>query len=136
MRVSNVNKDGLVVVSKNDALQPQVDLVVIPQVYMESLLTALHLQLNHPSAFQLKKVFNRRFYGVNSEKMITDITNQCHQCLSLRKLPSVITPSSTSAPYQHIGSNFCADIMIRQSQKILVVSEEVTKYTKALILEG
>ena len=134
LRVASINRDGLVVVRKSNILQADIDLIVIPQAYVDALLTALHIQLNHPSAYQLKKVFSRQFFALNSEKKIQEVTDSCHQCMSLRKLPSPSIPFSSTAPYSHIGSNYSADIMVRSKQKILLVSEEVTKFTKGLFI--
>ena len=134
LRVASVNRDGLLIVTKNSVLQPDFDLIVIPQAYLDGLLTALHIQLDHPTPFQLKKVFSRQFFSLHSDKKIDQVSDSCHLCLSLRKLPHSTTPYSTSAPYDHVSSNFTSDVMVRSKQKILLACEEVTKFTKGKII--
>ncbi len=137
IRVCSVSRQGLLIVrGKDSPFQIPNDLTVIPSNYMPGLLTAMHLQLNHPSHHQLKQVFNRQFYSVCSEKVIQDVSNSCHQCASLKKFRVPETPGSTSAPYSSVGSNFTSDIIKRSTQNILVLSEEVTKFTKATLIES
>ena len=142
LRICSVTKDGLLVVSKHPTVNihlqsfPQLDLIVVPSSYAPGLLTTLHLQLNHPSSHQLGRVFNRQFYTPNSDKLIRQVADNCHQCLSLRNFPKPKVPDSTSAPYSHVGSNFSADIINRSRQKILVLCEEVTKFTGATMIES
>ena len=136
LRVGSVTKDGLLVVNKECPLQSTLALIVIPQSYISGLLTALHLQLDHPTTHQLKQVFHRQFYCVNADKQIETTIDLCHLCLSLRKLPSPNVPFSTSAPYENVGSNFSADILRRATQKILVLCEEVTKFTQSILIDS
>ena len=136
LRVSSVTNDGLVVVNKQCPLQPDIQLIVIPQSYVQGLLTMLHLQLDHPTTNQLRLVYNRQFYSTNSEVAIKEIRDKCHLCLSLCLLPKPLIPNSTSAPYDHVGSNFSTDVIRRTNQKILVLTEEVTKFTATKIIES
>ena len=109
--------------SKKSPLQPDSELIVIPQSYAPGLLMALHLQLSHPTTFQLQKVFNRQFFTTNADTLIKATTDNCHECVSLQKFASIEVPFSTTAPYNHVGSNFSADILRRTTQKILVITE-------------
>jgi hypothetical protein len=136
LRVASVTKEGLLVVTRNLAFQPPQDLIVIPTSYAPGLLTVLHLQLGHPTEHQLKQVFSRQFFCSNSDKLICEITNNCHPCTSNTKLPKPSIPESTSAPYDYVGSNYSSDILKRVSQDILVVCEEVTKFTQATIVDS
>jgi len=135
LRIASV-KDDLLVVQKKGPLQPSRNLIVIPEQYAPGLITALHLQLNHPSAYQLQKVFDRQFYTINSDRLIKESVESCHQCRSLHSLPKESIPHSTSAPYNHVGSNYSADIVKRNQQKILVMNEEVTNYTLATFIDS
>ena len=106
IRVCSVSRQGLLIVKGKDSpFHFPNDLTVIPSNYAPGLLTAIHLQLSHPSAHQLKQVFNRQFFTVGAEKLIQDISKSCHQCASLRRLRIPTTPNSTSAPYASVGSN-------------------------------
>ena len=135
IRLCSVTRDGLLVVNKNfTTFQPTQEQIVIPSNYAPGLLAALHLQLGHPTPHQLKQVFSRQFFCINSDKLIEDTSDNCHPCLALKKLPKSAIPECTSAPYKHVGSNFSADVMKRCNQDILVTCEEVTKFTQAILI--
>ena len=137
IRVCSVSKQGLLVVKgKNDLFHFPNDLTVVPESYAPGLLTAMHLQLNHPSLHQLKQVFNRQFYAIGSDKIVQELSDNCHQCASLKRLRMPETPGSTSAPYSTVGSNFTADVIKRTGQNILVLAEEVTKFTQATLIDS
>lgn len=54
-----VASDGLLVVRDNLPFQPTRERVIIPRQVLDGLLTALHIRVNHPSGYQLKKLFCR-----------------------------------------------------------------------------
>lgn len=136
IRVCSVSRQGLLIVKGKDSpFHFSNDLTVIPSSYAPGLLTAMHLQLNHPTAHQLKQVFNRQFYTACSDKLIQEVYDNCHQCTSLRRFRTPAIPYSTTAPYTSVGSNYTADIIKRCNQKILVLTEEVTKFTQATLVE-
>ena len=111
-------------------------MIVIPTSYTPALLTFLHLQLGHPTEHQLRQLFSRQFFCPNSDKLVCEITNNCHPCTTLKKIPKPSIPESTSAPYDYVGSNYLSDILKRCSQDIPLVSEEVAKFTKATIVDS
>ena len=96
----------------------------------------LHLQLDHSTTNELPLVYNRQFYSTNSEVAIKEISKKCHLCLSLCHLPKPLIPNSTSASYDLVGLNFSTDVIKRTNQKILVLTEEVTKFTTTKIIES
>ena len=52
--VATIAKDGLLVVKHNEPLAPTRECIAVPRQVLEGLLTALHIQLSHPSRNQLK----------------------------------------------------------------------------------
>ena len=76
-----ISRDGLLVVIHSEPYFPRRELIVVPQHLIHGLLTSMHLKLNHPTAFQLQKVFARSFYAQNSQKHISSIIGNCHICL-------------------------------------------------------
>ena len=72
-----ISHDGLLVIRSTEPLgQPREKIVVqIPVLY--GLLMVLHLKLNHPTAHQLLKVFNRYFFALNSKEHIDSLTKSC-----------------------------------------------------------
>ncbi len=136
VKIASVDKDGLLIVRKTNPLNWKSSLIVIPDHYTPGIITALHLQLGHPSAYQLQQVFDRQFYAINSTKLIQESVRNCHQCHSIQSMPRTQVPHSTSAPYSSVGSNFAADIIRRNRQMILAMCEEVTKFTVATFLDS
>ena len=76
------------------------------------------------------------FYAFDIEKAIDDITNNCHQCAALQKIPQTLVEQITSGPPEVVGMSFTRDVMKREKQLILVVRECVTSYTVAAIIEN
>ncbi|XP_041374771.1 uncharacterized protein LOC121387650 [Gigantopelta aegis] len=131
-----IAKDGLLVVKRTDPLFPTRECIVVPRQVLEGLLNALHIQLNHPSAFQLKKVVQRYFFALDMDRSIDSVSNNCHQCAALRKTPSTIVEQSSSNPPETVGSLFAADILKRERQVIIVVRECVTAFTVACLIDN
>ena len=68
---------------------------------LDGLLTALHIQLNHPSNHQFKLVVKRYLYALDVDKA------------SLRQTLSVRVEQSTSPPRNSIGQSFAANVLKR-----------------------
>ena len=80
LNVATVDRNGLIVVRKQDPLLHERTLIVVPYNILSGIITAMHIYLKHPTRHQLTKVFNRYFYGITSNIIIADIVNQCDQC--------------------------------------------------------
>ena len=126
--------DGLLIVRSNDKLAPLKETIVVPEAVLPGLLTALHLRLNHPSTAELAKLFKRYFWALNMDQVLTTTSGTCHMCASLHKFPTVLIPQSTSDPPASVGSQFAADVIVRERQKILVVREYVSCFTRAMLI--
>ena len=87
--LSSSPNDGMVIVRKDDPFQktPR-QRIVIPRHMVHGLVTALHLQLNHPTIYQLELVFSRAFFALDMHTVITQVVKGCHTCAALLKLPS------------------------------------------------
>lgn len=128
MQIVKVSKDGLLVIYRQEPFHTASEKIVVPRMYLHGLLVALHLKLQHPSKLQLKKVFNRIFYALDADRAISDVSDSCHTCVSLQKMPNTYLEQSTTAP-AFIGSHFGADVLKRANQNILVVRENVSSFT-------
>ena len=131
---ATISNDGLLVVRSEAPFNQTRERIIVPQDVLRGLLTALHLQHNHPTAHQMSTVFNRFFFPLNSSQAIADVTSSCHQCLSLKKLPKQTPIFTTSDPPPALGLRFAADVMIRSRQHILVVRECVSGFISACIV--
>ena len=136
IQISSSPADGLLVVPESRPFQHTFQRIVVPKKMLHGLLTALHIKLNHPSKDQLKKAFNRGFFALDLNRAVECIVDNCHQCLSLAKIPSSFIQQSTAPPPPSVANKFSADIIKRNRQKILVVREYVTSFTDAIQVES
>ena len=109
--------------------------IVVPQTLYPGLVCAIHLKLAHPTKYQMTKLLSRYFLCPGSSRMISDVVDSCHTCLSLKPLPPTLFSETTSVS-DDFGSRFSADIMVRNSQHILFVVEKLTSFCFASILES
>ena len=132
-----ISKDGLLVVPHQDPLIYQArERIVVPRRVLDGLLTALHIKLVHPTQFQLKQVFTRYFFALDLDSTLRHLNDNCHICISTKKMDNIMPPASTSNSPPTIGLSFAADVMRRERQLVMVLRKTVTSYTKACIIEN
>ena len=107
-----IARDGLLVVRSKELFNNK-ECIVIPRSALSGLLTALHLQLIHPTTHQLKTICRHYIFALYIEKAI--VSKSCHQCTSLMWTPRLRIPQSTSPPTTIIGGQFYADVIQRKS---------------------
>jgi len=129
-----IAKDGLLVVRQEQPFSPTAERIVVPRSVLDGLVTALHIQLLHPTAHQLKKAMHRHFFALDLDASVEQACASCHQCAALRKVPSSLPQSYTTEPPKGVGVACAADVLRRTRQCILVLREGVTSYTKACII--
>ena len=134
LNVATLASDGLLVVKRNEPLAQSRECIIIPRQALDGLLTALHIQLSHPSCHQLKTVVKRYLYALDMDKAVEQVSNRCHACAALRQTPTARIEQSTSPPPDRVGQSFAADVIKRCRQLILVLRESVTAYTVTLLL--
>ena len=109
--------------------------ISVPPSLFPGLMSALHLRLDHPSRTQLSSLVARYFYTPGWKSIIDEISENCHQCAAMKKLPKVLIEDSSSIP-ENLGSNFAADVIERQHQKILVLKENLSSYVRARLIQN
>ena len=124
---------GLIRVKSPD-VEISTDAISVPSSIFPGVLNALHIRLDHPSKAQLTRLVSRYFYSPGWRALIDEITDNCHQCAATKTLPKVLTEDSTTLP-DNIGSNFAADVMEREGQKILIVRECMSQFTRAKLIQ-
>ena len=72
-----IARDGLLVVTDTVPHIGHRERIVVPRTVLHGLLTALHLRLAHPTKHQLRQVFGRAFFALDS-------TDTCDTCTSLK----------------------------------------------------
>ena len=71
LNVVTIARDGLLIVKRDEPLVPSRECIIVPRQVLERLLTALHIQLRHPSSHQLKAVTKRYLYALDMDKTMT-----------------------------------------------------------------
>ena len=129
-----VASDGLLVLREAQPLCNVNDRIVVPRDVVNGLVMALHIQCSHPTAYQLKRIFNRYFFALDAEVVVTSICNACQQCASLKDIPRSLIKESTEEPPENIGYKFAADVVRREGQKFFIMRETVTSYVRAMVI--
>ena len=96
-------------------------------------MNALHIKLGHPSKSQLTSLVQRYFYTPGWRNIVQEITDQCHQCSTVKQLPKILLDDTTDIP-QGIGTHMAADVIERNGQKILVVRDKLSQFTRASLI--
>ena len=120
--------DGLITVLHTDSDGGTSRAISVPYAMYPGLVQALHLKFNHPSKNQLQKMCSKYFYTPGHTAIIDDVTESCNTCARLKQLPPEMFSEST-AHNKVFGSNFSADIIRREGQKILLIREKLSQFT-------
>ena len=128
-----IDADGMFMLRTPEGKFSGSTISVPPSIY-PGLVSALHIQLDHPSRGQLASLLDRYFYTPGSRAIIDSISDGCIHCASMRKLPKVLLKDSTQIP-QHMASHFAADVIERASQKILVLKENMSSFVRAALIQ-
>ena len=136
LNVATIAKDGLLVVNRDEPFASTRECIIVPRQVLEGLLTALHIQLSHPSSHQLKMVTKRYLFALDLDKAIDRVTSGCHCCAALRQAPHARVDQTSCPPPDAVGVSFAADVIKRARQLLLVLRESVTSYTTALLIEN
>ena len=105
--------------------------ISVPPSLFPGVINALHIRLEHPSKAQLTSLVSRYFYTPGWKSIVEEVCNNCHQCAAVRKLPKILLDDTSTTP-SGIASNFAVDIIERQLQKIFIIRESLSQYTRGL----
>ena len=112
-------------------------LIVIPRPFSFTFAKALHVRLNHPSPSQMKKQWSRKYFMLNENQILQKVFDSCDvPCQASKILPKELFDYTMQNEPQRLGQFFNADVMEEAKQKILVVHENLTSFTDAVILQN
>ena len=83
LQVASVADDGLLVLRRHEPLSPSRECIIVPRQVLDGLLTALYIQLSHPSCHQLKMVVKRYLYALDLDKAVSRVSDGCHSCVAI-----------------------------------------------------
>ena len=139
LRYCTLDKNGIVVAKNADQSQPflgsKYNRIVIPSEFAMSYTMILHRRYNHPSKAQMIRMFNRRFYMLDAEKVISKVTEACqYPCRAIKQIPKETYEYQTDTIPERVGVHFNADVLQESKQKLLVIRENLTSYTDAILV--
>ena len=139
LRYCTLDKNGLVIAKDGDKRQPflltKTTRIVIPQEFSYTYATVLHRKFNHPNKSQMLRMFNRNFFMLNVENVISKITDNCeYPCKAMKKLPKEMFEYQTETKPLIPGVCFNADVLQEASRKILILRDNLTSYSEAMII--
>ena len=132
-----VVEEGLLVVRIFDRhLMREVSRVVIPPDILDSILTAIHLRLLHPTAYQMQIIFDKYFFSIGVKQAIDNLLSNCFLCVALKKFPRELQNFDPKLAPDHPGSHMNLDILKRAGQLIVVNTDLFSGYTTACFTES
>ena len=132
----SIAKDGCIVVTKRDKYLNNRELVVIPCDVSVGLVYALHINLNHPTNFQLSKLLDTKFYILDKESKVKKITESCTLCQSVAKIPREIESFKANTMPDHPGNGFTVDILKMNKKNILVAVENFSGFLSTTFINS
>ena len=118
-----IARDGCLVSNKLGKRFAKKELIVIPRNISKGLLYGMHINLKHPTPFQLKRVVDTKFFVLDRDKIIKDIWLSCALCQSLAEIPQEIENYQANQIPDHPGKEFTVDIM-KHNRKIITVASD------------
>ena len=127
-----INSDGLILIKSPEG---RIDnsVISVPPSLFHGLMNALHIKLEHPSKAQLISLVQRYFYSPGWRSIIEEISSQCHQCSTLRQLPKTLIEDTTTTNHG-IGAALAADVIERNTQKILIVKDKLSQFIRGTLI--
>ena len=123
-----IAKDGCLVVTKYDNFINNRELIVIPDDISVGLIYALHLNLNHPTSYQLSKILETKFFLLDKESKVKQITDSCTLCCSVSKIPKEIEDFKPNQIPDHPGNSFTIDVLKMKKKNIMVTVENFSGF--------
>ena len=108
--------------------------IIVLQSVLDSLLTALHIKLIHPSHYQFQMVLQRQFFAEDMNDAICRVTSAYQTCASRKSsFPSSLVKQSSNYTREVVGVSFAAGVIKRNHQLILVLRESTTCFTASCL---
>ena len=110
--------------------------IVVPKDFVPAVIAQLHhREANHPSAYQLDKLFNRHYFGIHVKQSISDTLDNCSLCKSNKHMKPFVTQFLPTSNPNHPGKIFNIDVMKRNYQKVMVCRDLFSSYTTTSIIK-
>ena len=134
-----ISKDGLLVFKNQLPMELKpVEQIVVPKEYSISILTLLHndKRFDHPSAHQMEEITKRNFFIFDRKKLCQEVFTNCIQCQAGKKISPNMLNFEVQTKSEHAGTFFNADVIQRNTQKILLLRDNLTSFTQTKFVEN
>ena len=142
IRTTKLAPDGLLVTRGDSSVfvpgEPK-EKIIVPHNVAPGTLYHLHNSThfgNHPSKSQLKTVFNRRFYTWNLQPLLDKLYKNCYTCSIIQKQPKISVENETKSDARHPHRFFHADVIKREGQFILLITDHFTSLTSSKLIKS
>jgi len=133
--IAKLGPNGCLVVPPSPTMgDHQLEKIVIPTPLLPSLLWHMHNSENHPAKTQLRAKFDKMFYGIMVQQQLDSIYEECFQCKIQAHLPKTAPTHTTCAKVEHPGHYFHADVIRREKQKILIITDQFSTLSTANLI--
>ena len=111
--------------------------ISIPVPLMPGLLSAIHIRTGHGGPTQTERLVERFFYCPGWRQLVKKLYQPggCFLCVSLKSLPPLLAMDSTTKPGA-FGANMSCDVIERNRQKIFVMTENLSGWTRLRLIEN
>ena len=131
-----IAKDGCIVVTKQSRKFIRSELVVIPEHLSMGILYGMHINLNHPTHWQLSRVIDTKFFILEKDKKIRQLVKQCTLCQSVAKIPKEIHEFEPNQIPDHPGKEFTVDVLRFGGKCIVVAIENFSGWVSTQIISS
>ena len=142
IRNAKMAPDGLLVTRGDSSIfvpgEPK-EKIIVPHNVAPGTLYHLHNSTHfghHPSKSQLKTVFNRRFYTWNLQPLLDKLYENCYTCSIIQKQPKISVENETKSDARHPHRFFHADVIKREGQFILLLTDHFTSLTSSKLIKS
>ena len=141
LRYCTLDNNGLMISKTEDKSQPfllqKQKRIVIPREFSYTYVTILHKKFNNPNKSQIMKMFNRQFYKLNAEEVISKVAQACvYPCQAIKKIPKEAYDYQVETKPTIAGTFFNADVLQEACQKILILRDNLTSFTDAMVIKN
>ena len=112
------------------------ELIVIPKRFSYGLLYGMHINLQHPTPFQLKRVVDTKFFILDRDKIIKEIWQKCLLCQSVASIPREIENFKPNEMPNHPGESFTVDILKHNKKIVTVTTDNFSGFLSTCFIES
>ena len=121
---------------KRDQFMNNKELIVIPDEISWGLIYAMHINLNHPSPYQLARILDTKFFILDKDAKVKQVTDSCTLCCSISKIPQEIESFKSNEMPSHPGHSFTIDIIKMNKKNIMVTVENFSGFLSTAIIKS